>query len=150
MSMFRRGGFGALACFTNSPRVQVFVGQIILMLQFVVQVKFNPCVRSALERVTKARAPTAWNCACRYIDARLDLADTVLTLVLLLLSATGVLFSYGANIQRRAGPCSARLGSARLGSARLGSARLGSACVQSRHVPVPLGWLLPTGCPARM
>ena len=145
MSMFRRGGFGALACFTNSPRVQVFVGQIILMLQFVVQVKLNPCVRSALERVTKARAPTAWNCACRYIDARLDLADTVLTLVLLLLSATGVLFSYGANIQRRAGPCSARLG-----SARLGSARLSSACVQSRHVPVPLGWLLPTGCPARM
>ena len=142
MSMFRRGGFGALACFTNSPRVQVFVGQIILMLQFVVQVKFNP-YGCACHHST---APTAWNCACRYIDARLDLADTVLTLVLLLLSATGVLFSYGANIQRRAGPC----------SARLGSARLGSACVrvwalrQSRHVPVPLGWLLPTGCPARM
>jgi hypothetical protein len=50
------------------------------------------------ERVTTARAPTAWIArAPRYIDARLDLADTVLTLVLLLLSATGgatgVLFS---------------------------------------------------------
>ena len=63
MSMFRRGGFGALACFTKSPRVQVFVGQIILMLQFVVQVKLNPC-DSALERVTTARAPTAWIRAC--------------------------------------------------------------------------------------
>ncbi len=42
MSMVRRGGFGALAPFKNSPRVQCFAGQFILMGQFVVQVKYLP------------------------------------------------------------------------------------------------------------
>jgi hypothetical protein len=36
--MIRRGGFGMLAPFKASARVQCFIGQIILMAQFVVQV----------------------------------------------------------------------------------------------------------------
>jgi hypothetical protein len=70
MSILRRGGFGAIGVFSASPPMQCFAAQLLLILQFSAQVKMNP-----------------------YLDPNLDIVQTVLTLILLLISCSGMLFS---------------------------------------------------------
>jgi hypothetical protein len=55
MSIVRRGGFGALAPFGSAPHLQCFIGQIILMLQFVVQVRVPDSLSMSLANFKSLR-----------------------------------------------------------------------------------------------
>jgi hypothetical protein len=70
MPIARRGVFGVLGPFGRFPEMQCLFGLIILAAQFVSQVKMNP-----------------------YINPHVDISETVLTLVLLLLSSCGLIFA---------------------------------------------------------
>ena len=75
LSIFRRGAFGLIAVLGYSPQMQCFAAQIVLIIHFVAQVKYNP-----------------------YIDSKLDVVETILAVTLLILSMCGMVISVAERI----------------------------------------------------
>jgi hypothetical protein len=98
MSITRRGVFGIISVFKGSPEMQCFASQLVLILQFTAQVPPTRCsTLSWCQLVCCSRFEAfPWYRQVKlnpYIDANLDIVETVLTLILLFLACCGLIFS---------------------------------------------------------